>query len=532
MVHSALPSISTERIHAYLRNCVRIDTRTLAVFRVFLGLLIVADMLLRSRNFSFYYTDDGLVPQELATSVTSEGAFSFYFMTSNPDLLAALFVIQALIAVQLIVGYRTRLATILSFLFVISLDHHNPLVTSYADIIFRLLLFWAMFLPLGERWSIDAVHRDRAPRASVASIASFLILGQMVFMYVVNALHKVQSSLWREGDAAPLVLGLDEMTYLIGDIVREFSVLLQIGGLTWLYLLSLSWLMFFLRGRPRMLFAGMLMAGHASFALTVRIGAFSYVCITGLTLFLQAQFWDDLSTVANRVGLLGSRLAALPDRLARVAGYVPDIRIDSPRIRKGREELHTVAIILVVASMVLFSTITFLQFAGAIQGELGPEQEIENVAQSFSADQPEWGVFAPTPRTTDRYYVFAAVDEDGEYYDVYNDRELRYDRPHEELQKQHGTYRERFFMNSVRRGSGSDPHIRELVADDICTTWDDERDITLTHINMYEITEDVTHDTVQAHEDRDQEWNRFYHHGCDDRNPTIIQPPEDFPRAD
>lgn len=39
-----------------------------------------------------------------------------------------LFVVRALIALQLIVDYRTRIAMILSFFFVISLDHHDPLV--------------------------------------------------------------------------------------------------------------------------------------------------------------------------------------------------------------------------------------------------------------------------------------------------------------------------------------------------------------------------------------------------------------------
>ena len=161
------PPVRFAAVREYLARCVRIDSRTLAVFRVFVGVLIVADLLLRSRNFSFFYTEDGVVPRSLAMDVTPDYAFSVYYLTTSSTLIAALFVLQGLIALQLIVGYKTRVATVLSFLFVVSLDHHNPFVLSYADTLFRLLLFWAIFLPLGERWSIDAAHRTRAPRPHV-----------------------------------------------------------------------------------------------------------------------------------------------------------------------------------------------------------------------------------------------------------------------------------------------------------------------------------------------------------------------------
>ncbi len=52
---------------AFLVGCVRIDTRTLAVFRIGVALLILANLLLRARNFSFFYTENGVVPQALAT---------------------------------------------------------------------------------------------------------------------------------------------------------------------------------------------------------------------------------------------------------------------------------------------------------------------------------------------------------------------------------------------------------------------------------------------------------------------------------
>ena len=40
-----------------------IDTRSLAAFRISLGLLILADLALRSRNLRAFYTDFGVLPR-------------------------------------------------------------------------------------------------------------------------------------------------------------------------------------------------------------------------------------------------------------------------------------------------------------------------------------------------------------------------------------------------------------------------------------------------------------------------------------
>ncbi|WP_255170908.1 HTTM domain-containing protein [Natrononativus amylolyticus] len=504
---------------------IAIDTRTLAVFRVFVGLLVLADLVLRSRNFSYFYSEDGVAPQSLAESMTPDNAFSFYYFTTDSTLIAALMVIQALIAIQLILGYKTTIATLLSFLFVISLDHHNPLVLSYADTLFRLLLFWAIFLPLGERWSIDALHADWEPRTQVASIASALILCQMVAMYFVNAYHKSMDPLWTGGEATPLIMGLDNTTFLLGEFMRNFPTLLQFGGLTWYYMLWFSWLLIFLPGRWRMLLVGMFMVAHASFAITVRIGAFPYVALAGVMLFLQTQFWIDLRTVGRYLGVDEREFRTRLEGLRRVGRYFPRVRPYDRRRKQAGAYLHSIGIGAVVIALVMFTLLSYAPVGGVDERQTEPQQEIEDVADRFNIDQPTWSIFAPTPRTTDRYYVFPAQTADGEVIDVYNEREMTYDRPGKELQKQFGTYRERFYMNSVRR-AGFDGQASVLKAEYLCTTWADENDVELTHVNMYQVRENVTMDTIDTPEDRDRYINIIYQHGCGDNEPIDIAPPE------
>lgn len=513
------------RLRRYTGRCLRIDTRSLALFRMGLGLLIIADMLLRARNFGFYYTDDGVVPAELAARHTADHAISVYFLTSDPYAIAALFVLQALVGLSLAIGYRTRAATVCSFLFVVSLDHHNPFVLSYADTLFRLLLFWAIFLPLGERWSVDAVHSDGLSRRSVGGIAAAFALFQMVVMYVVNGVHKLESSLWRSGEAAPLVFGIDEMTFLLGNVVRQYPLVLELGGLLWLYMLLGAWLLVLLPGRPRAAFLSLFVGGHLSFALTVRIGAFAYVALVGLLLFIPAAVWDDVETIRRRVAL-----GRVSDRLvsggARLAVALPDVRVVPQRYSNVKTAAHTVALTAVVVALGIVVILFALNF-GTIVTDDGYDQRALNqhvsehtagsyvhaTAESVGIVQPEWSVFAPHPRTTDRYYVFGARTSAGEQIDVFNDRPFTWNRPYDgELQRQHDTYRQRFFMNSVRR-AGQNDELPANFAEHICQQYR-ERGIELQHISMFEVTERITAETITAPEDRDTERTHLHRHRC------------------
>ncbi|MCU4751534.1 HTTM domain-containing protein [Halobacteria archaeon AArc-curdl1] len=543
------------RARRHLHRCVRIDARALALFRVSLALLILADLLLRSRNFTFFYTEHGVVPRSLARELSADYAFSFYHLSTNTTVIAALFVIQALFAIQLLVGYRTTFATVVSFLFVVSLDHHNPLVLSYADVLFRLLMFWAIFVPLGERWSVDAIHRRRKPRTAVAGIATAFILGQMVYMYVTNGIIKSVSSTWRSGNAAPRVLGLDEMTFLLGDTVRQFQTFLEFGGLLWYVMMVCGWVLLVTYGWYRMPFLLLYVGGHLSFALTVRIGAFAYVALAGLLLFVQTPVLDTLERWLRRAGERSPGLQSMSRHLEstrhrlRSAGArlpPPHPRWTTDRVRQARTRIHGATLRLIIVTIVFVGVVLVAQTASVVADHDGSEpleevidrtvsetleettgvKQVNTVASAMAIDQPVgWGVFAPNPRTTDRYYVFSATTESGEYVDAYNDRPLAYDRPFNELQRQYGTYRERFYMNSVRRG-GSSTDTAAILAEYRCAEWEATHGERLTHLNMYVVSEEVTRATVDSPEDRDRSYRLFYRHGCGDNEPMTFEPPE------
>ena len=494
-----------------------IDTRTLAVFRIWVALLVVADLLLRARNFELFYTEAGVVPQSLALAAPPVDVPSIYFLSTEPWVPAALFSSHGLLAGLLLVGYRTRLSTVLVAVFVVSLDLRNPLVLSYADTLFMWLLFWAMFLPLGERWSVDAVHADREPRERVGGLPSALILLQVVTVYFVNGLHKTGSEQWASGEAAIVVMGLDDMTFLAADLVASVPGVLQLGGRIWFYMLLGSWLLIVLRGRARTALVAGFVAVHLSFAVTVRIGAFAFVSIAGVMLFLQSSFWTDLQRVVQ-TGHVDEGLSRLSTNAESIAERLPQ----GPELGVHRAvRRHRRPVVGLVAGIVAVVVVVSLLSAGGVL-DSQPAADIEAGASTVVDHQTEWSIFAPEPRSTTRQYVIAAESTTGSQWDLQSDRELTADRP-AELQTQFGSYRERFYLSSVRRDSPEGT--QQLLVDHYCETITVDGE-PISHLTLYVIEESVTVETARTPTDRERTIRELGSYGCTDEPPERVVVPD------
>ncbi len=524
--HRAPVSTATKAI----TTRITIDTRSLAAFRILAGLLLIADVLLRARRFTDHYTGAGFVPAELARSVGHDGAFSLFWLTDDPAGVAILFALHLLVGILLLVGYRTRMMTILAFVFVASLDIRNPLVISYADWLFRLLLFWAIFLPLGERWSIDAVYRRRWPRRSVAGLASAMILAQMVFMYLVNGLLKTSGETWRSGEAAVLVFGLDDTTYLLGDSLRSVPELVAAGGFAWFILLLLSPLLLVTTGRRRLVLILLIGAGHLAFAVTVRIGAFPYVGVLGLLAFIQPSMWADIGWLTDRLGFV-----AMYQRLREFGTSIAEL---CPYPTFNRPSLHrTMAL---VGSFVLWSVVLSLVLLGALLVPqagmlLDPGDDahdrleraiddqpvaaaIYDVHQRIGIEQPSWNIFAPEPRSTDRYYVLAAQTVDGSWIDLRTGETVTLERPFDRLHRQHDTYRDRFFMTRLTQ-TDRFHGVAAAYLNHHCEGASAE----LTSISLIEVRETVTPETIDMPVDRPRYSHLVATIGCGEHEPEPFE---------
>ena len=554
-LRSRFPSRPTEAARGFIARRFRIDTRSLAAFRIFAGVLILVDILLRIRSFDFFYTDLGVLPVETAWNLVPSNAFSVFLLSGDPIFTAALFVIHFLVAIQLILGYRTRFAIVVSFLFVVSLDYRNPMVTSYADVIFRHMLFWAMFMPLGARYSIDALRADGERPRTYTGLAGAFALVQMISMYFVNGNQKLPwTDDWLNGNSMVATLNYDSVAFFLASYVREFPFFLQVSGVTWFTLMLGSPVLLVLAGRARYLLAIPYAMGHLFLSVTVRIGAFPFTAILGLMLFFQGAAWRDGRRIASwldvpieRYYAAGVRFGERVDRrLPRIDRAVRSARERGAEIRRrelgseltarlpGREALGMtvrVAVAFIVVVSGVFMVIPNLQTIGAIDDERAVplQDEVEDTQSAFRLTQPPWNFYAG-PITTDEYYVFAAETTGGTQVDAYNDRSLQWDRAYgSEQHRQFETYRHRFFMSSVvRRGeSDRDRGVTEGYATYLCENYEFDGE-EIRSIDMYAIDERTDIGNVTDYRSYDRNAVFLDSFGCGDveHDEPITPPPE------
>ena len=192
---------------SHLRLLFGLDLRSLALFRVLLGLVILGDLVFRAFDLSFHYTDAGHWPRIAAIADNSPWRFSFHLVSGQAWVMAGLFILNGLLAIGLIVGYRTRWMVFICWVFVMSLQHRNNYILSGADMELRLLLFWSMFLPLGARASVDAALNPDPPKTNLlCSAATVAMVLQVMYVYIIGALLKTGAEWTYDRTAVALAL--------------------------------------------------------------------------------------------------------------------------------------------------------------------------------------------------------------------------------------------------------------------------------------------------------------------------------------
>jgi hypothetical protein len=330
------------------------DLRSLATFRIVLALLVLSDLAIRATDLAAHYTDAGVTPRSvLIEQVMSSWQFSFSLLNGGTLFQAFLFGIAAVAALCMLVGYRTRLMTLVVWALVLSIQLRNPLVNGAESRLLHLLLFWGILLPLGAYWSVDRV-RSALPRPSprFLSLATFGLFMQIAIMYWFTAALKSGPE-WRvDHTALYYVFSLDEIATPIGHYLLNFPGLLQALTFGTFMLEALGPLLLFspfFTGPVRTGAALAFMSLHFGIWLTMDIGIFPWISAFCMVCFFPPWFWD--------------RLTALYSWLLGRSGVVRRLQLATTRAREA-----IVAFSRVLASFMM--DVKQLLFAGsALQGD-------------------------------------------------------------------------------------------------------------------------------------------------------------------
>lgn len=287
-----------DTVRAKLRELFGIDERALAVMRIGCALVILLDLASRARFLVAHYTQDGVLPRELLLQ-GDYVSLSLHFLNDSALYQGLLFLLTAGFATILLLGWKTRLATIATLILLVSLHLRNPLVVFHGDMELRLLLFFAMFLPWGRRYSLEArKHTSTTPTDHlVVSGASAALLLQVAFIYLFAATEKFGYA-WREdGSAIFLALSNAHFGSPLGQLLLTYPDVLTLLTFGVLWLQQLSFLLLFFPIRTylvRGVAVSLLLLMQLGFGFTLILSFFPLVSILALLAFIPPRWWAAL----------------------------------------------------------------------------------------------------------------------------------------------------------------------------------------------------------------------------------------------
>lgn len=274
-----------------------LDGRALALGRMGMAWLLLYDLVVRASDLEAHYSDAGLEPRSSVGTPTLP-LFRLYWLSGSPTFAGAAFVGAGLAALALLVGWRTRLATVVSWVMLSALHARNRAVLQGGDDLLRMLLLWSAFLPMGAFWSLDARRKPAPASSRFTGAATFALYGQLFMLYFVTGTLKANLPHWRWGEGIYDALSADYFVTGLGQWIYPHRYVLKV--LSWgTLLLEMGGPLVFLvpprRWRIRLALVLTFIGFHLGISAFMRIGMFSFVCVVAWLFVIPGAAFDALA---------------------------------------------------------------------------------------------------------------------------------------------------------------------------------------------------------------------------------------------
>ena len=305
---------------AYLK----VDLRTLGIFRFVFGLVCFFDIYRRIGYIDTFYSEVGFTPLSL-TSVSSFSLLSL-FNIDSVGMVSFFFYCSLFFSFLFLVGYKTKFSQIVTVVSILSIHNRLVIVENGGDFVMNAFLVWSLFLPLGRRFSIDRMlyslknYRDSSPNAlnsgslitneepkNYWGLGYFACILQLSIIYFFNYINKF-SGTWEDGSSLYYFYKLDIFLTPLGNLIKEFSMMPMwlseiLTGITlqlelWVPILIITPIYIIWLRR----FSMVTMIGfHIVIGITMYIGMFSWVMLSALLLLLHSRDIDFLKRCFSKL---------------------------------------------------------------------------------------------------------------------------------------------------------------------------------------------------------------------------------------
>ena len=307
----------------------RVDLRTLGIFRIALGLVCLSDVLRRLPYIEVFYSGSGVAPNYFMSDISgkySSKAFTLLSSLNTTGEVTVFFYIIALFSFFLMIGYKTKLSYIITLIGILSIHNRMIILENGGDLVLNCMIIWGLFLPLGKRFSFDRIlsslneYRDDSPKSlnsgklikknepmNYWGLAYFACLLQIAIIYIFNFFNK-DGGTWEQGTSIFYFYQLDTFLTPIGNFVKEFGLMpLGLSKILTYMTMTLEFLVPFLILAPIFTlwtrrFSLVVMIGfHIVIGISLYIGTFSWIMVAALLLLISSKDIDLLKALLKRV---------------------------------------------------------------------------------------------------------------------------------------------------------------------------------------------------------------------------------------
>ncbi|MDV8004837.1 HTTM domain-containing protein [Rhodococcus sp. IEGM 1318] len=257
---------------------------------------------------------------EMVTDQNRARSLNLFMAFNSDSWVIFLLILSAVVGFSFMIGFRTRISTILLFLLCWSLTARNPFISDGGDNLMAIVLLLLCFAKTADWMSVDNLLKSRRtangnPERKNGSLSKFesfsVILGNLAWMallvqvcilYTTSGLAKVQGTLWQDGTAVYYILRTAEFSTwpALSDLIIGNGYLTTTASyMTVLVQVFFPFLIF--NRHLKVPTIAVLVGMHAGIGIFMGLPVFALVMIGTEMIFLPDSFWRKLQSRIHAV---------------------------------------------------------------------------------------------------------------------------------------------------------------------------------------------------------------------------------------
>lgn len=285
-----------------IKHLFKLDLRSLALARIFLGILAFYDLSRRIPDIEDFFTDSGMMPRWiLLEQFQINWKMSLLYLNGSYEWALMLLLIGLVATVTFTFGWRTRISNLVLWIIIVSFQQRFPeAATSGGDMLLRIFFFYSLFLPMNARYSFDAaVSEVKKTEDEHFSVFTTLWIVQIMLLYIMTFLYKWAPVYHTTFDAVWYMLQLDLFTTDFGRWLGQQYMATKVLSFSAYALEIVGPLLLFIPFK-RDIFRGAAVLSfwlfHLGIGATMHLGNFVPICIIIWVGLIPTMWWDWLAT--------------------------------------------------------------------------------------------------------------------------------------------------------------------------------------------------------------------------------------------